>query len=219
MLRCKEAKGILLQVSEETREADMRLIVEGGKFLFLRDVCCKMNRGKWEVEDSGHEADDDDTDTDSRNPKRSRLSDLVMETESLNTGQYLGMLGMPEDLQAQMGGRPGFSEPWTPERNRVKGRQVWEWTGYDSEAEHWLYEQANRVEATDGVVEMGHSESDKVWEWTQYEEEAEREEAKRKGRRRLRDLNLDLDLDLQSVGHECIASKFGGMSLSNIDEP
>ena len=49
MLKRKEAKGIL-QVSEETREADMKSVLEGGKFQFLRDVCCKRNKGEEEEE-------------------------------------------------------------------------------------------------------------------------------------------------------------------------
>ena len=206
MLRSEEAKGMLRVLGE------MKSTLECGKFFFLRDVCCKMNKGKREVEGSGHEADDEDPDTNSRNLKRSGSCDLVTESNPLTSGQFLGIFGIPKDLEAQMGGRP---EPWTPERDQVEGGKIWEWTGYGSEAKHWLLEQANRVKAANGMMEIGRSEGDKVCEWTQYQKEAEREEAKRKGKQQLR----DLDFDLQAVGPDSIASMFGGMSLGNIHGP
>ena len=171
MLRRKEAEGTL-QVSEETSEADMKSILEGGKFLFLRDVCCKMNRGEEEVEvcSSGQEADDEGPETNSQNSKHSRLCDLIAELEVLTLGEHLGIVRMPE------------------QRNRVKGRRVWEWSEYDTKAEHWLFEQENRVKAANGNIEKGRSEGDKVWEWTYYDEKAEQEEAK--------GILGDLDLDL-----------------------
>ena len=180
MLRRKEAKG-LLQVSEEMREADMESILERDmKFLFLRDVCYKMNDGKREAEGSGHDADDEDPETKSQDSKRWRLCNFVAEPGSLTSGPYLGISRMPKDLRAQMSVRPRFSEPWTPERFQVQGRRIWEWSGYDSEAEHWLFEQEDRVSAANGNIGIGGSAGDKIWEWTQYDEEAEQEEAERK---------------------------------------
>ena len=216
MLRRKEANGTL-QVSEETREADMKSILEGGRFRFLRDVCYRMNQGEEEVEvrSSGQEADDEGPETNSQDSKRSGLCDLVAEPESLTPGRYLGIVGMPKDPRAQTSLGPSFSGRRTPRRNRVKGRRVWEWSGYDSEAEHWwLFERENRVRAANGNMEIGRSEGDKVWEWTQYDEEAEQEEAKRKEKQILR----DLDLDLQTLGPDSIAWMFGGMSLSSNGE-
>ena len=214
MLRRKEAKGTL-QVSEETREANMKSILEGANFLFLRDVCCKMNKGEEEVEvrSSGQEADDEGPETDSQNSKHSGVCDLVAEPEPLTPRNYLGIVGMPEARRAQMSWGPSFSRRRTLGRNRVKGRRVWEWSEYDEKAEHWLFERENRVRAANGNMEIGRSEGDKVWEWTHYDEKAEQEEAKRK-----KQILRDLDLDLQIVGPDSIAWLFGGMSLSNNGE-
>ena len=211
MLRRKEAEGTL-QVSEETSEADMKSILEGGKFLFLRDVCCKMNEGEEEVEvrSSGQEADDEGPETNSQNWKRSGLCDLVAEPEPLTPGKYMGIVGIPEEMSRG----PSFSGRRTPGRNRVKGRRIWEWSEYDTKAEHWLFEQENRVRAANGNMEKGRSEGDKIWEWTLYDEKAEQEEAKRKEKQILR----DLDHDLQIVGPDSIAWMVGGMSLSNNGE-
>ena len=106
---------------------------------------------------------------------------------------------------------PEFLGRRTPRRNQVNGRRVWERSGYDSKAEHWLFERENRVRAANSNMEIGRSEGDKVCEWTQYDEEAEQEEVKRKERR-------DLDLDLQIVGPDSIAWMFGRMFLSNSGE-
>ena len=214
MLRRKEANGTL-QVSEETREADMKSILEGGNFQFLRHVCCKMNEGEEvEVRTSEQEADDEGPETNSQGSKRSGWCDLVAEPESLTRRRYLGIVGMPQDPRAQASWGPSFSGRRISRRNRVKCRRVWEWSGYDSKAEHWLFERENRVRAATGNMEIGRSKGDKVWEWTNYDEKAEQEEAKRKENQILR----DLDLDLQITGPDSIAWMFGGMSLSSNGE-
>ena len=211
---------------EEMREADMDYIPEGGKFRFLRDVCYKMNNGQREAEASGYDADDEDPETKSQNSKPWRLCYFVTEPEPLTSGPSLGVSGMLKDVRAQIRWRPCFLEPWTPERNQVKGRRIWEWNGYDSEAEHWLFAQQIRVSAANGNIRISGSEGDKTCEWTQYDEEAEQEEAKRKGKELSQDFHPEFDLDLYPdldpnlhiFGLDSIERIFGAMSLSDNGE-
>ena len=212
MLRRKEAKGTL-HVSEETPEADMKSIVKGGKYLFLRDLCLKMDKGEEEEVSSGQEADDESPATSSRSSKRSESCDLVAERGPLTPGKYLGLVGMPEDLRAQKSRVQTFLGPRTLGRNRINGTRICEWIKHDSEAERCLSEKEDRVRAANGNREIDRSEGDKVCQRTQHNEEAEQEEAKRMEEQIVR--NLDDDFDLQTVRPDSIKWIFDGMSLSN----
>ncbi len=146
-----------LEEAKRTLRAEIESIPEGGELQFLKDRLLKEST-------LGEEAD-----SEAQNASMSGYSgddEAEEEDVELDDGVWVW-----EGCMDEIENRSESGQPLT------EARRVWEWSGYDAEAEPW---HIHRIEFRAGRRITPPPEATRAWEWTQYDSEAEREEAERK---------------------------------------